>query len=342
MTSLQQLLDPGYEVKLPVFEGPLDLLLYLVEKNELTPREISISSITDQYLIHLDTLNQTDLANAGEFLVMASRLMRLKARELLPADEKDELEEMEYQLDRQALIAQMLEYQKFKEAARSLRTIEAQHFGGFPRGRSERPGSTGTSAPMDEDQEAGVYDLLSAFRSVLVQKPILPVHEVEIDDVTIEDRMQHVETELLESGRYLFEDLFVTDPRRMVKVVTFMAVLELCKLDRITLRQNHILGSIWVYAKELTPEGSDMQATPDPLPEFKAGLVEWVQDQIRKRAARTALEEVLLQLEQELKAEGSEAPTAASAASLESLAAASLDPNGPEEVIVDLETEDSP
>ena len=337
MSSLQQLLDFGYEVKLPVFEGPLDLLLYLVEKNELAPREISIAAITDQYLLHLDTLDHTDLSNAGEFLVMASRLMRLKARELLPADQKDELEEMEYQLDRQALIAQMLEYQKFKEAARSLRSIEAKHFGGFPRGRSEKQGATGNSS-FEEDQEAGIYDLLSAFRSVLLQKPILPVHEVEIDDVTIEDRMQHVETELLEGGRALFGDLFENDPRRMVRVVTFMAVLELCKLDRITLRQNHILGSIWVYAKEKTPIGSEMQAEPDPLPEFRTGLVEWVQDQIRIRNVRTALEEVLFQLEQELKAEGSESPAAAA---LEPLASASLD-SGPVEFTEDIETEDAP
>src|SRR5690606_26005685 len=85
MTSLQHVLDLGYEVKLPVFEGPLDLLLYLVEKNELNTKDISIAAITDQYLEHLSALDKADLGEAGEFLVMASRLMRLKARELLPA-----------------------------------------------------------------------------------------------------------------------------------------------------------------------------------------------------------------------------------------------------------------
>src|SRR5215217_7010142 len=160
MTQLQQVLDLGYEVKLPVFEGPLDLLLYLVEKNELNTKDISISAITDQYLAHLQLLEKMNLGEAGEFLVMAARLMRLKARELLPAEDKDDLEDMEYLLDRQALIAQMLEYQKFKEAARSLRTIEAKHFGAFPRGRSEKPGGGGDED--EEDGEAGVYDLLAA------------------------------------------------------------------------------------------------------------------------------------------------------------------------------------
>src|SRR5215217_1470911 len=211
MTQLQQVLDLGYEVKLPVFEGPLDLLLYLVEKNELNTKDISISAITDQYLAHLQLLEKMNLGEAGEFLVMAARLMRLKARELLPAEDKDELEDMEYLLDRQALIAQMLEYQKFKEAARSLRSIEAKHFGAFPRGRSEKPGAENED---EEDGEAGVYDLLAAFKSVLAQRPRIPVHEVEIDEVTIEDRMQHVETELLNAGRILFEDLFGNDPRR--------------------------------------------------------------------------------------------------------------------------------
>ncbi len=368
MTQLQQVLDLGYEVKLPVFEGPLDLLLYLVEKNELNPRDVSIATITDQYLEHLDALQKTDLGAAGEFLVMASRLMRLKARELLPADDKDPLEEMEYLLDRQALIAQMLEYRKFKEAARSLRDIEAKNFGAFPRGRSEKPSAAALAAlfaqqsaqqggaealPLPEENlyeedengesEAGIYDLLAAFKSVLALRPRIPVHEVEIDEVTIEDRMQHVETELISAGRILFEDLFGNDPRRMAKVVTFMALLELCKLDRIVVRQNRALGTIWVYRKDLEKPAAnnsqggnsgngaderaqamaeelaaaDAQAEPEEtVIEVKPGLVEWVQEQILQRKARTALDQILTDLERELKEEdraaAAEAQTAAS------------------------------
>lgn len=333
MTSLQQVLDLGYEVKLPVFEGPLDLLLYLVEKNELNTKDISIAAITDQYLEHLAAMQKADLGEAGEFLVMASRLMRLKARELLPAEEKDPLEEMEYLLDRQALIAQMMEYRKFKEAARSLRDIEARNFGAFPRGRAEKPpagalSGQDTAAPTaqelwDEDgeSEAGIYDLLAAFKSVLAIKPRIPVHEVEIDEVTIEDRMQHVETELVDTGRVLFEDLFGNDPRVMAKVVTFMALLELCKLDRIVIRQNRAFGTIWVYRKDAlkaTP-GDDRSealaqelAAPEPEPEdtvldVKPGLVAWVQEQILNRKSQSALDQVLLDLERELRAEAEQA-----------------------------------
>jgi chromatin segregation and condensation protein Rec8/ScpA/Scc1 (kleisin family) len=377
MTQLQQVLDLGYEVKLPVFEGPLDLLLYLVEKNELNPRDVSIADITDQYLLHLAALEKTDLGEAGEFLVMASRLMRLKARELLPAEDKDPLEEMEYLLDRQALIAQMLEYRKFKEAARSLRSIEARNFGAFPRGRPEKPpasvaGGTGVagSAPTvtpaggqdaweEGDSEAGIYDLLAAFRSVLAIKPRIPVHEVEIDEVTIEDRMQHVETELLEAGRILFEDLFGNDPRRMAKVVTFMALLELCKLDRIVVRQNRALGTIWVYRKNAgqgaggaggtsvddraADLAQELAASAESGPEesvldVKPGLVAWVQEQILQRKARSALDQILVDLERELKEEGGEVPSASSA--IESLAAATLEPGAPDELAAGLESDD--
>jgi chromatin segregation and condensation protein Rec8/ScpA/Scc1 (kleisin family) len=294
----KQLIESEYEVKLGLFEGPLDLLLYLVQKNELDPRQIQISAITDQYLAYMDTIKEMNLANAGEFLVMAARLMRLKARELLPADQKDELEDMEYELDRQKLIQQMLEYQKFKEAARVLRNHESRHFGAYGRGRPE---AADEKSEAELEEEAGVFDLLSAFRNVVLQKPKLPVHEVEIDDVTIEDRMQEVEIALNERGRSQFEDLFANDSRTISLVVTFMAILELAKLDRIVFRQSHALGPIWVYRKQKASdyelELKHDESHLDPLPDFKEGLVEIVQAQIKQRAVKNALEEALRDLE---------------------------------------------
>ena len=294
----KQLIETEYEVKLGVFEGPLDLLLYLVQKNELDPRQIQISVITEQYLAYMDGIKEMNLANAGEFLVMAARLMRLKARELLPADQKDELEEMEYELDRQKLIQQMLEYQKFKEAARVLRNHESRHFGAYGRGRPE---TADEKNEAELEEEAGVFDLLAAFRNVVLQKPRLPVHEVEIDDVTIEDRMQEVEIALNERGRSLFEDLFVNDSRTIAMVVTFMSILELAKLDRIVFRQSHALGPIWVYRKQKAAdyelELRHDESHLDPLPEFRPGLVEVVQEQIKQRAVKNALDEALRDLE---------------------------------------------
>jgi chromatin segregation and condensation protein Rec8/ScpA/Scc1 (kleisin family) len=303
-TPLKQLIESEYEVKLGVFEGPLDLLLYLVQKNELDPRQIQISAITDQYLAYIDTgpgglgFKAMNLANAGEFLVMAARLMRLKARELLPSDQKDELEDMEYELDRQALIQQMLEYQKFKEAARVLRNHESRHFGAYGRGRGETEDEKNEG---ELEEEAGVFDLLAAFRNVVLSKPKIPVHEVEIDDVTIEDRMQEVEVSLNERGRSLFEDLFANDTRTISLVVTFMSILELAKLDRIVFRQSHALGPIWVYRKQKAAD-YEMELKIDesqlePLPEFKAGLVDIIKEQIKQRTVANALEAALRDLE---------------------------------------------
>jgi chromatin segregation and condensation protein Rec8/ScpA/Scc1 (kleisin family) len=312
----KQLIESEYEVKLGLFEGPLDLLLYLVQKNELDPRQIQISAITDQYLAYMDTIKEMNLANAGEFLVMAARLMRLKARELLPADQKDELEDMEYELDRQKLIQQMLEYQKFKEAARVLRNHESRHFGAYGRGKPE---AADEKSEAELEEEAGVFDLLSAFRNVVLQKPKLPVHEVEIDDVTIEDRMQEVEIALNERGRSQFEDLFANDSRTISLVVTFMAILELAKLDRIVFRQSHALGPIWVYRKQKAAdyelELKHDESHLDPLPDFKEGLVEIVQAQIKQRAVKNALEEALRDLENGIMpGEGKPAVEAADAA----------------------------
>ena len=294
----KQLIESEYEVKLGVFEGPLDLLLYLVQKNELDPRQVQISVITDQYLAYIDTIKDMNLSNAGEFLVMAARLMRLKARELLPSDQKDDLEEMEYELDRQALIEQMLESQKFKEAARVLRNHESRHFGAYGRGR---PDTADEKNEAELEEEAGVFDLLAAFRNVVLQKPKAPVHEVEIDDVTIEDRMQEVEIALAERGRSLFEDLFVNDTRTISLVVTFMSILELAKLDRIVFRQSHALGPIWVYRKQKIAD-YEMELKSDdshlePLPEFREGLVDLIKEQIKNRTVQNALEEALRDLE---------------------------------------------
>lgn len=293
--------ETDYEVKLGVFEGPLDLLLYLVQKNELNPREIQISVITDQYLAYINGIEKMNLSNAGEFLVMAARLMRLKARELLPADQKDELEDMEYELDRQALIAQMLEYQKFKEAARVLRNFEARHFGALPRGIPDEPDA---DKQGELEEEAGVFDLLSAFRNVVLQRPRPPVHEVEVDDVTIEDRMQEVEIQLNERGRSLFEDLFAEDTRTISLVVTFMSILELAKLDRIVFRQSHAMGPIWVYRKAKSAD-YEMELKIDEnhleeLPDLKDGLAQLLREMTNQRTARNALEEALQDLEQGL------------------------------------------
>lgn len=296
---MEQQATKDYEVRLPIFEGPLDLLVYLVQKNELNPRDIPIALITDQYLVYLNQMQaETNLSDAGEFLVMASRLMRLKARELLPSEEKDELEEMEYELDKKALIEQMLEYQKYKEASKFLRNLENQNFGTLERGFSERQKEQAGLAEIDT--EAGLYDLLVAFANANRTRKKTKFHEVEIDDVTIENQMKKIQSMLIETPHLHFEEFFMQDPQRIIIVVTFMSILELCKLDEISIRQHTNFSPIWVYKR------SEGQKIPTLVFEdnwqkeneqFKTGLVDYVQTAILQRRGSSELDIMIQELE---------------------------------------------
>lgn len=264
----------GYEVKLDLFEGPLDLLLYLVQKEEVDPRDITISQITDQFLRYIDEMERLDLSVGGDFLFMASRLMALKARELLPRDEQDEMDLLEFDEDREALIRQMIEYQKFKEAARNLRHHEYSNFGAFSRGKLERPRKRESDAPLDID--AGIFQLFQAFQKALRSRVRGSVHTIELDDVTIEDRQQLIENYLRDHGRAMFEDLLGRDQRRLVAAVTFMAVLEMVKQDSVVLRQSETAGAIWIYRKRANADYAEEMARDKMLysedPNFQAGL----------------------------------------------------------------------
>jgi len=287
-----------YEVKIPVFEGPLDLLVFLVQKNELNPKDIPIALITDQYLVYLGQMSSAELAQAGEFLVMAARLMRLKARELLPSEEKDELEEMEYELDKAALIQQMMEYQKFKEASKFLRRLEDSHFGAYSRAFQERRKQSTELAEVDS--EVGLYELLRAFSVASTQQKKYRYHEVEIDDVTIENQMKKIQSYLTEHPSSHFEEFFSADPRRIVVTVCFMSILELCKLDVLSLRQHRNFATIWVYRRDTQEQIPNLHFEDNWQKEnekLRPGLVELVQNSVLARQGSTPLDILLQELE---------------------------------------------
>ena len=269
-----------YEVHIAPFEGPMDLLLYLVQKNELDPKDISLSQIADQYLEWLKDFAETDLSEAGEFLVMAARLMALKVRELLPKDQQSELELMEFDQDREKLIQQMLEYQRYKDVATRLQLLEASNAGAFYRGRLER-------ARSDEEAlaDAGIWQLYKAFRRSLQVQVRESVHSIELDDVTIEDRQQHIMNFLHRNGRGLFEDLLGRDTRPLVTVVTFMALMEMIKTEDVVVRQSEPKGAMYVYRRKANAAHAEAMAVdvtiPSPDPDVKEGLV----DALRTRQA---------------------------------------------------------
>jgi segregation and condensation protein A len=257
---------PGFELKsplgvrLPVFEGPMDLLLYLIRRDQLDIYDIPIGHITEQYLGMLKLLQVLDLEVAGDFLVMAATLMRLKARMLLPTwPEGEEEDEEDPRLE---LMQQLLEYRQFKEAARQLQVKEEERRLLFGRG----------FIPEVEPDRDTPLEPISHFLLIDVLKDVLArvgeefFYRVELEDVTLEEKMELVLRELETEGRVLFVDLVSRTPRRIHIVVTFMAILELARLGRLALAQERPFSQIWIYRSVPgKPAGAVEQADPAPL-----------------------------------------------------------------------------
>jgi segregation and condensation protein A len=218
-------------VRLPVFEGPLDLLLYLIKKDELDIYDIPVERITRQYLEYLQIMKMLDLEVAGEFLVVASTLLYIKSRMLLPKDQQPPEEEAEEDDPRWDLIRQLVEYKKFKDAAWQLhlRGVEQEKI--FRRRASgiELPGP---SAPAPG--EAGIFDLISAFQKVLARANAQEdLKEIFEDRFTVSDKINTIQQMMLSRDRILFTALFPEGASRTEIVVTFLALLELIRLKQL-------------------------------------------------------------------------------------------------------------
>ena len=230
-----------YKVKLEIFEGPLDLLLYLIKKNEVDICDIPISTITDQYLEYLEMMKMLDLDIAGEFIVMAATLMQIKSRMLLPPDEVPE-EEMEEEDPRSELIKKLLEYKKFKEAADRLAAIEATTSQQYTRKTEERP------VPEIEDEnaffETSIFDLLTAFSKILKEVPRETFYKVVKDKFTVSDKIHDIVHTLVNEPKIYFSRLFKAAESKIEIIVTFLAVLELIRLKEIIIVQQEPFGEI--------------------------------------------------------------------------------------------------
>jgi len=227
---------PAYAVKLPLFEGPLDLLLHLIKINEVEVTDIPIARIADQYVEYLDLLRELDLDVAGEYLVMAATLAWIKSRLLLPPEGGEEADEG---VDPRAeLVARLLEYQRFKEAAVALgeRTrLGRDVFAARTPGPERLP-------EAEREVEVGLLELLEAFRRVLRRAPGTPhAHELESEPVSVRERMLAVmrtlETRDAVAFEALLEDTAGAPARRPVLVATFLAILELTRLAAIRIYQ---------------------------------------------------------------------------------------------------------
>ncbi|MBN1913556.1 MAG: segregation/condensation protein A [Candidatus Omnitrophica bacterium] len=232
----------NYKIKLEIFEGPLDLLLYLVKKDHLNIYDIPISKITEQYLQYLDLMRLLNLSVAGEFLVMAATLMQIKSKMLLPAEESQAQEEQED--PRAELIKRLLEYEKFKEIAEELRQKETVQREVFKRPKTELD-----ELPVEETQvyfEASLFDLISAFSKALEEVPREVFYEVIKDEFTVEDKVHQIlHLMLIKPSVNLFE-LFAQAKTKVELIAVFLAILELIRLKEIVARQKEVFGDIEV------------------------------------------------------------------------------------------------
>lgn len=253
---------PGLDVRLENFEGPLDLLLFLIKKNDLEIKDIPIAQITQEYLSYLDLIKDLNLEMAGEFLVMASTLMQIKAQMLLPAPETAEDEGPD---PRTALINKLLEYQKFKEASSILAGFQERTKDVYYR----------QMAPVFGEEDftlrASVFDLLSAFKKILEQAP-KEMGQVLREEVPIEVKIREIMDRLAERESLSFHELFPAGRRRIELIVTFLALLELIRLNQAVARQSDIFGEIQIFRASKEEQAMDSPPTTAGNDELKTDI----------------------------------------------------------------------
>jgi len=242
-------------IHLPVFDGPLDLLLYLIKRDKIDIHDIPIAPITRQYMEYLDLMQQLNLDVAGEFMVMAATLIHIKSKMLVPVD-PTEAEGEEQEDPRDALVQRLLEFQRYKEAAGLLHDKGQVRAATWTRPDTVIPAFDDAGEEM---LEAGLFDLISAFKELLDRRKTLLSHEVEHEGKTVEQRMEEMLALLREGESLEFLELFAAQETKGDMILTFLALLELIRLKRVKVYQRGIFGAIRVFR----PVGPDATA-PQP------------------------------------------------------------------------------
>src|SRR6266576_836169 len=238
-------MEIDYKVKLDIFEGPLDLLLYLIKKDEIDICDISLERITSQYLEYLQAFKELNIELAGEFVLMAANLIYLKSRSLLPIDQQPPEEDAGEDDPRWELIRQLIEYKKFKEAAAelNLRALEQERI--FIR-------EAGSSPDLQEPLrlgEVGIFQLISAFQTVI--KRIVAredVQEIFSERFSVSEKIDSILQHVAAGARFHFYDLFSGAASRIEVVVTFLALLELIRLKQVRALQKNVFDEIEITA----------------------------------------------------------------------------------------------
>jgi segregation and condensation protein A len=255
--------DSSYKVNLDKFQGPLDLLLYLIKKNELDIYDIPIALITRQYLEYIKVLKDLNLEIAGDFLVMASTLIQIKSSMLLPSRNEDNPDE-EVVDPRAELIRRLVEYSRYKEAALMLN--EQKLLGRELFARSTISEELISDEAQTEPLELDLFALIEAFRGILAKAPHESFHEVCAESISIAERINEILSLLQENEFIAFIDLFENSRDRDYIVATFLAILELCKLKMIRVCQQEQYGDIWIWPAVLEDtDNCDQENIDDSL-----------------------------------------------------------------------------
>jgi segregation and condensation protein A len=243
-----------YNVKIDAFEGPLDLLLHLINRLEIDIYDIPVAQITEQYLLYIHAMNELQLDVASEFLVMAATLLAIKSKMLLPKHEEEIPEEnsgFEYEDDpREELVGRLIEYRKYKEAAHDLKLMEEERSLMYTKPPSDLSDYAKEIKPEKTDLNVSLYDMLAAFQKLLrrkkLQRPLTT--KIARQEISIDKRMVEILDELRSiNGRRSFNDLF-PHPSKEHIVVTFLAILELIKRQEIDVEQDGNFSEIFVEA----------------------------------------------------------------------------------------------
>ncbi len=251
----------NYAVQLENFEGPLDLLLHLIKKNEMDINDIPMAEITAQYLGFLDAMKTLNLDLAGEFLLMAATLIYVKSKLLLPKMIEEELDEEEED-PRAELVRRLLEYQKYKEVSQILESRPQLNRDIFAR---QAPEPEVLEDVEGEFVAVGLFDLLDALKDVLTQNPEAQVHEVNLEQLSVTDRINSILSLLHGRESLAFVELFPDGIRRSEVIVTFLALLELVKLRMVRFMQNSRFGAIWLFPSVGVEDSDDLKLGDDSL-----------------------------------------------------------------------------
>jgi len=241
-----------YKVQFEVFEGPLDLLLYLVKKEEVDIYEVNLTRLATQFIEYVEVMRRCDLDIAGEFLVMAATLMYIKSRELLPRDQQVAPADAEDDEDdpRWELIRRLVEYKKFKDASGQLQTFELRQEAVYPR----HPGKLEFEAPPVRT-EVSLFDLVGAVNAILkrFQEKQGETRDIFEDKWSVSEKIEHIRTALAQQPHLRFSELFATSTSRTEVVVTFLALLELIRLKHLVVTQSEAFAEIEIQPAPPTP-----------------------------------------------------------------------------------------